>query len=188
MRRRGWEGWVLKADSVEDLAAQMELDPAVLAETVERYNAFAAAGNRWGFQSRCRKDARARSHRSTRFQLILRSQHRRRAAPRCRRPSFMCRRADCESVLGGSSAPFGRICSPGAATSRMPRPDESWDAISLPRSRPIRPRLKRGGRPKKGGFFEKSIPAIGASPLPNDNKPPSAWRKPRRRRARRKSI
>lgn len=38
------KGWVLKADSVEDLAAQMELDPAVLAETVERYNAFAAAG------------------------------------------------------------------------------------------------------------------------------------------------
>ncbi len=38
------KGWVIKADTVEELASKMEVDAATLAETFERYNAFAAAG------------------------------------------------------------------------------------------------------------------------------------------------
>lgn len=37
-------GYIKKADTIEDLAVQMELDPAVLFETVENYNAMMRAG------------------------------------------------------------------------------------------------------------------------------------------------
>ena len=38
------QGWVKKTDTIEELAAQLELDPAVLKETVETHNAYAQAG------------------------------------------------------------------------------------------------------------------------------------------------
>lgn len=38
------KGWVLKADSVEELAGKMDLDPALLQETMDRYNGFAENG------------------------------------------------------------------------------------------------------------------------------------------------
>lgn len=37
-------GWILKADSIEELAAKMEVEPAVLADTVRTFNAGAARG------------------------------------------------------------------------------------------------------------------------------------------------
>jgi 3-oxosteroid 1-dehydrogenase len=37
-------GWVKRADTVEDLARLIEIDPAALAETVARFNTFAAQG------------------------------------------------------------------------------------------------------------------------------------------------
>ena len=37
-------GFVFKADTIEDLAGQIGIDPAALAETVEQYNGFALAG------------------------------------------------------------------------------------------------------------------------------------------------
>lgn len=38
------EGWLRKADSVEDLAKQIDVDPATLASTVDRWNGFVAKG------------------------------------------------------------------------------------------------------------------------------------------------
>ena len=37
-------GFVFKADTIEDLAGQIGIDPAALAETVEQYNGFSLAG------------------------------------------------------------------------------------------------------------------------------------------------
>lgn len=39
------KGWVLKADTVEELAEKMEVDPETLRGTFEEYNGFAAAGS-----------------------------------------------------------------------------------------------------------------------------------------------
>lgn len=38
------KGWILKGETIEDLAQQMEVDPAVLAETIETYNSYAESG------------------------------------------------------------------------------------------------------------------------------------------------
>lgn len=37
-------GWVLKADTIEELAEKMEIDTATLKNTIDRYNGFAATG------------------------------------------------------------------------------------------------------------------------------------------------
>src|SRR5690606_4282635 len=37
-------GWILKGETIADLAGRMEIDPQVLSAEVERYNGFAAAG------------------------------------------------------------------------------------------------------------------------------------------------
>jgi succinate dehydrogenase/fumarate reductase flavoprotein subunit len=39
------KGWLLRADTVEELAVRLEVDPAVLTETVRRYNAACDAGH-----------------------------------------------------------------------------------------------------------------------------------------------
>ena len=41
---RPGEGWLRKADTLDDLAAQIDLDPVALRATVDRFNGFARAG------------------------------------------------------------------------------------------------------------------------------------------------
>lgn len=44
------KGWIIKADTINELAGKIKVDPAALAKTVNTYNGYCAAGNdlQWG--------------------------------------------------------------------------------------------------------------------------------------------